>query len=131
MAVTVEISINGAQVTSVQNVPYEPGMNVQQAMEAAYAANEPLQNVLRFDARFFGSSGYELMMLDGISAQTGADGMSFFFWELLVNGAESPTGMDATTVHDGDVIAWNYTMYENAKHAGTRHEEIRKILTSG
>jgi hypothetical protein len=130
MPVTVEILINGSQVESVNNVPSQPGMNVQQAMEAAYIANPSLQSVLRFDARFFGPMGYELMMLNGISVQSGADKTTFLFWELLVDGVEPSRGIDETPVQDGDVVTWNYIRYGSEKHDGTRREEIHKILVS-
>lgn len=126
MALTMNISVMNSQVTSIPNIPYRQNMNVQQAMEAAY--DPP---IVAFTLQFFGSPGYELMNLDSLANQVGGDGNTFLFWELLINGQFSQTGIDETILNDGDVIGWNYTSYTEDLHAGTRYETMRNIIAGG
>jgi hypothetical protein len=128
MAVTVTISVLGTQVAMIEDLPYVSGMNVQQVMEAAYAAEmtSPLKAVVEYTLEYYGPSfGYELVTLDSMSLQVGADGESSAFWELLLNGQMTSTGIDSTFPADGDSIEWNYTIYSPDRHSGTRYEALR------
>lgn len=128
MSIALRIIVQGNGVAPDIKVAFQKGMNVQQVLEAAYNEQRAYEKVLRFSAGYFGSEiGYELTALDGISMQIGADGNTFFFWELSINGTYSPTGMDQTQPKDGDVIEWNFTSYSEHRHAGTRHEKIRSL----
>jgi Domain of unknown function (DUF4430) len=130
MGLTVTISIFDDQIATIATVPYRSGMNVQQAIESAYDANPASRSVLEFAVQFFGSSlGYELTTLDAIASQAGGDGLSWLFWELLINGQPSPAGIDETFPAANDTIGWNYTLY-SARHAGTRYEAIRRELAN-
>jgi hypothetical protein len=130
MSLTVTISILGDAVATIQDVPYESGINVQQVMQSAYDADPAARSTLAFDVEYFGSSlGYELTTLDGIAGQAGGDGNTYLFWELLINGQPSATGIDQTFPADGDTVEWNYLTY-TAQHAGTRHETIRSLVTN-
>lgn len=132
MSITVEILVSGNPAESVGGVPYTPGMNVQQAMEAVYVDSPPLHDVLAFEASYFGPAlGYELVGLDAIRVQAGAENSAYLFWQLSINGQVSPSGMDQTAVDDSDVVSWNYIPYLNDQHDGTRHQEIRKALSDG
>jgi Domain of unknown function (DUF4430) len=131
MGLTVTISIFDDPIAEIEQVPYASGMNVQQAMQSAYDADPATRPVVRFAIEYFGSSlGYELTTLDSIAAQNGGDGQSWLFWELLINGQPSPTGIDETFPADGDTIGWNYTLYSTERHAGTRYETIRSLVAS-
>lgn len=103
-------------------------MNVQQVMEAAYAEEmtSPQKAVVEYTLEYYGPSfGYELVTLDALSLQVGADGETSVFWELLLNGEMTNTGIDSTLPLDGDSIEWNYTIYTAHRHAGTRYEALR------
>ncbi len=69
-------------------------------LEAAHTANPNLVAILSFTAQYYGQLGYELSTLDSISNQNSADGSNSLFWELLVNGTVTQTGMDTTNMHD-------------------------------
>jgi hypothetical protein len=127
MALSVTISVLGQQVTKVSNVPFTQGMNVQQAMEGAYAT-PPITEVKGFSLRYFGALGYELVTLDSISGQAGGDKTTFLFWELQINGQFVQHGIDETYPKDGDAIEWNYICYSEERHAGTRYEKIRDLI---
>jgi len=127
MALTVAISIFGQAIAAVDSVPYQTGTNVQQAMQTAYDSDPAIQRTLQFQLEYFGEQlGYELTTLDAIAAQVGGDAETFLFWELLINGQISQTGIDQTYPADGDTIGWNYTIYTAERHAGTRYEAIHE-----
>jgi hypothetical protein len=131
MSIALRITVEGTPVAPDIKVAFQKDMNVQQVLEAAYNEQLAYEKVLRFSAEYLGSElGYELTALDGISMQIGADGNTFFFWELSINGTYSPTGMDQTQPKDGDVIEWNFTSYSEDRHAGTRHEKIRSLRSN-
>jgi len=128
MALTVTISVLGTQVAVVDNISYVSGMNVQQVMEAAYAAEmtTPQKGIVEYTLEYYGPSlGYEVLTLNSISLQVGADGATTLFWELLINGQMSSTGIDSTFPADGDSIQWNYTSYSSDRHSGTKYEALR------
>ncbi len=126
MTVRVTLSVFGNEIAAIDNVPFVTGTNVQQVMESAYAAGtSPLQGVVEFTLKYYGPSfGYELLTLNSISLQVGADGTAVF-WELLINGQIADTGIDSTFPADGDSVQWNYTTYSADRHSGTRYEALR------
>ena len=130
MPISMTISVENMQVAEIDAIPYQSGMNVQQAMEQAYNLHQdPAYN---FTLRYFGEVlGYFVSTLDGIITQVGSDPDTFLFWELLVNGQPPQQGIDNTFLSDGDVVGWNYTNYAAERHAGTAHEQIRSLLAAG
>jgi hypothetical protein len=128
MPIAVRVAVSGGTLIESGNVPFEPAMNVQRAMEAAYDA-DPAHS---FSAQYFGKElGYEAVTIAGISAQAsvGAENQAYLFWELLVNGTPAAHGMDETKLNDGDAVEWNFTAYES-RHEGTRYEQIRDVALS-
>lgn len=122
MPVEVTISINGQLERTFDDIPWQSGMNVQQAMETAFG----LEGGYDFALQYFGSNlGYEAVMIDNIFQQAGTD--AFLFWELSVNGNVSGTGIDETILNDGDEVEWNYTAYTSSTHNSTRYKRIRDI----
>jgi hypothetical protein len=127
MTVKITVSITGVPAAEIDQIPYQPHMNVQLALEAGY--NLHSDKAFNFSLQYFGSTlGYEVITLDSIANQVGSDSGAYVFWALYVNGTLSPTGIDGTHLNDGDTIEWNYEAFEPAQHGGTHHEEIRNIL---
>lgn len=127
MSITMTLTINGSQIGQVNNIPFTAGMNVQQAMEAAYGLTPG--HTYNFSLQYFGTAlGYEVVTLDSITNQAGSEPNSFLFWALYVNGTLSPTGIDATVLVDGDQIVWDFQRYLQHAHAGTRYEQVRDVL---
>jgi hypothetical protein len=123
VSVSIEISVNNVSIDQLDDIPFAAGMNVQQAMETAYdSVSYPTYN---FSLRYFGSLGYELTVLDSISAQAGSVSGGYLFWALRINGQVAQAGIDQTVLNDGDVIGWNYESYTAEAHAGTRYEQLR------
>jgi hypothetical protein len=124
MSVTMTVSLYGRQVSQVENIPFTANMNVQQAMEAAYALTPG--HTYNFSLQYFGTGlGYEVVTLDSIVNQMGSDLNSYVFWALYINGRFSPTGIDETILHDDDQIGWDYQSYSPELHGGTRYEKAR------
>jgi hypothetical protein len=131
MALSVSISVLSEPIAKISNVEFTQGMNVQQAMEVAYATPPVNTEVTQFSLQYFGSLGYELVALGSISGQAGADKTAYLFWEMLINGQYSPYGIDETHPNDGDAIEWNYVGYTANRHDGTRYEQIRDLVLGG
>jgi hypothetical protein len=121
MSVQMTISINGQLDRTFDDISWQSGMNVQEAMESAFGS----ENGYDFALQYFGSLGYEAIMIDNISQQAGTD--AFLFWELSINGNISSTGIDETILNDGDEVQWNYTAYSSATHDSTRYKQLKQI----
>lgn len=127
MSITMTLSLNGNEISQVGNIPFITGMNVQQAMEAAYGLTPG--HSYNFSLQYFGAGlGYEVVTLDSITNQIGSDPNSYLFWALYINNTFSPTGIDSTVLQDGDQIGWDYQGFSPEAHAGTRHEQVRDTL---
>ena len=122
MSVQMTISINGQLERTFDDISWQSGMNVQQAMESAYGT----ESGYAFAIQYFGADlGYEAIMIDNVFQQAGTD--AFLFWELSINGNVSSTGIDETRLNDGDAVEWNYTPYVAEIHDSTRYKRIRQI----
>jgi hypothetical protein len=129
MAISMTVAVETQQIGEIDNIPFQHGMNVQQAMEQAYNLHQ--DSFYNFEIGYFGTDlGYYVSTLDSIRAQVGSDPNTFLFWELLVNGKPPHKGIDGTTLKDGDTIGWNYTHYTAERHAGTPYERIRSVLAA-
>lgn len=120
MSVSITISVFGTVARQLPGIPWQSGMNVQNAMEQAYQSGTGYG----FTVQYFGAQlGYEAVSIDNIAAQSGTD--SYLFWELSLNGQIAQNGMDTTILSDGDQVGWNYTQYSIQQHAGSRYEAVR------
>ncbi|MFC0515124.1 DUF4430 domain-containing protein [Mucilaginibacter angelicae] len=112
----VTITITGGP--SVQ-VPWQQGMNGQTAIEAAYNALSP-QKSFTYVLQYYGSQlGYLVEMINGTYDSFLSTYAPYFFWDFIVNGTASNTGIDNTTINDGDIITFTYTTYNAISHADT------------
>jgi hypothetical protein len=125
MTISITIAVDGQTIRQIDNVPWQAGMNGQQAMEQAYGSGAGYS----FQLQYFGPQlGYEVVSIDNIAAQSGTD--AFLFWEFSVNGDVSSTGVDETILNDGDEIGWNYTTYNVAAHSTTRYAAIKQQVSA-
>jgi hypothetical protein len=108
---TVSISLEPNGVT-ISNIPWTQGMNVQTAMERAYA----IPPGITFAIEYFGSTfGYLVLTIDG-TTNTSPD-----YWFLYVNDVLTDTGIDSTTLNAGDAVSFKYEEYNASKHAAPIH----------
>ncbi len=87
------------------------GMNVQQAMEVAYNAQS---GKFTYSLQYFGSSlGYLVSMINETYESFYFKQGPFFFWEFLVNGTVATFGIDNTILNDGDVVTFDFIVYNS------------------
>lgn len=120
MSISLTISVNGAIVRTLPPITFTPGMNAQNALEAAYVPGGSYGFLLQY----FGALGYEVVTIDQIAAQQGTD--ASFYWQFFYNGSSAEQGLDATLLSDGDQLNFSYTSYDAAQHSGTRLEAIHR-----
>jgi hypothetical protein len=122
MAQNVNIDVGGAAPIVV---PWQSGMNVQTALEAAY---NQIQNskTFSFASQFFGTYqgppygplGYMVIMLNG-TYDLPNQGQ---YWALLVNGVYASKGIDLLPLNAGDNVEFVNEPYSAATHANTAVE---------
>lgn len=99
-------------------IPFEFGMNVQQLLERAFVAAQttvdadPFLFTLEFfgyseSAQFPGYLGYEV---DSI----GSLGTGDHFWDLMLDGISTSTGIDTTFPQPGGTVVLQYTPIPDA-----------------
>jgi hypothetical protein len=129
MAITVTVE-DGPTVS----VGWKAGMNAQDAIEAAQQqAGTP---ALTFALQYYGANlGYLVLMINETYDSFISSAAPFFYWEFLVNGQPSSTGIDSTKVNDGDLLTFSFTVYNASIHAatplGAKHRLRTEQLKSG
>lgn len=115
---SITLTVSGG--SSISNIPYTSGMNVQQALEAAYNTfvNPPDIPTINYWLEFFGSYqgvdlGYQVTMMDG-TIQQGSK-----YWMLYVNNTIATNGIDQTILNDGDEVEFKYETYSEELHGHT------------
>lgn len=118
LPVTVRAVDNNGKQLFQYSVPFQFNMNARQALETAFAIAQSVANPdpFVFTLEYFGYSeyaqyagylGYEIESI-GVNGDVLANNTQFF-WELLLNGIESPSGADTTHPLPGSTVAWRYT----------------------
>jgi molybdopterin converting factor small subunit len=113
------------------NLPYKTGMNIQTALEAAFNSVPPAS--FSYALQYYGTSlGYLVSMINETYESFNSKEAPFFFWEILVNGNVSPTGIDNTPLKDGDSVVFDFIPYIASTPAkSTLHAKFRSKRTSG
>jgi hypothetical protein len=114
-SVTVEIS-SGPTIT----VPWVAGMNAKQALEAAYNQVRNSQQ-FTYSLQFYGSTfGYLVSMVNETYDTFFSSSDPFFYWAFYVNGNIAPKGIDSTILKQGDVVMFQYQLYDPNQHAASQ-----------
>ncbi len=104
---TISISVTGGPAT---NVTWTNGMNAQQALELA---EDVLQEEFIYSIEYYGSAlGYLINMINETYDTFKSSSKPYFYWEFLVNGSPSQTGIDQTTLSDGDEVSFTFKSYD-------------------
>ena len=91
-------------------VAWKSGLNIQTALEAAHT-NAP-SATFSFALQYYGAGlGYLVSMINETYESFNAKETPFYFWEIQVNGAISPTGIDNTLLNDNDSVTLEFTAY--------------------
>lgn len=104
------------------SVPWEAGMNAQQALEKIWDA---FHNEAKFTyaLQYFGAQmGYQVVMINGTYAtfpsRLEQENQPCFFWEFSLNGVPASAGIDKTTLNPGDTIGFALQAYLPGQPAG-------------
>ena len=111
---TVTLEISGGPTFTV---PWAKGMNAQQVLERASTQLQKPSD-FTFALQYFGPSlGYLVLMINETYETYMSSTHPFFFWEFLVNGTPSQTGIDNTIVNAGDTITFSFETFDPVRHA--------------
>ena len=109
MAITLIINNSSPTLTTVNNVPYTSGMNVQGALEAAYntVTVPPGFPPFYYWLEYLGmeknvNQGYRVQSFDGLTPFGSKS------WKLYINENRISTGIDSTSVADGNTVEFKY-----------------------
>lgn len=103
MTCTVEVE-HGPKI----EIGWVSGMNVQQAVEGAY---NKAPTEFNYSLQYYGTLGYLVSMINETYDSYISTADPFYFWEFLVNGTPSSTGIDQTILNDSDVITFEFQAY--------------------
>lgn len=106
---SISISISGGPSA---NVTWTSSMNAQQALELA---EDVLQEEFIYSIEYYGSTlGYLVNMINETYDTFKSSSKPYFYWEFLVNGSPSPTGIDQTILNDGDEVSFTFKSYDTS-----------------
>lgn len=116
-AITVSIA-NGPSAS----VPWEAGMNAQQALEKIWDAFHS-EAKFTYALQYFGAQiGYQVVMINGTYATFPnwheQESQPYYFWELSLNGVSASVGIDKTALNPGDTIGFALQAYIPGQPAG-------------
>jgi hypothetical protein len=110
-------------------VPWTAGMNAQNAMELAQQQTNNAA-LFTYALQYYGAKlGYLVLMINETYDSFISAAAPFFYWEFLVNGKASATGIDSTKVSDGDVLTFRFSVYDLTLHASTPLAAKHKLRT--
>lgn len=123
--ITINI-VNGPTLTA----NWTQGMNIQTAMEKAY---DNQTGTFTYSLQYYGSTlGYLVTMINETYESFVFKQGPFYFWEILLNGVISNTGIDNTVLNDGDIVTFEFIPYvpgpittESTTHA--KYDLIQKM----
>ena len=120
----ITINISGGPSFTVN---YTNGMNGQDALEAAFNSVGS-GNGFTFSLQYYGSNlGYLVDMINETYDTFISSYEPYYFWQFLINGNPSSTGIDNTVLKDGDAIEFQYVTYNVEEHANSTLEAKYKV----
>ena len=129
-ASTVTVSVTDGPST---RVPWFQGMNAQQALEGAYDAINSSEQFTYALQYFGGQLGYLVVMINETFETFNPSADPNYYWEFLLNGLPSQTGIDATILNPDDAITFELQVYSSETHTattvGAKHAAKRELAT--
>ena len=108
------------------------GMNGQNALQSAYDSST--QGDFTFSLQYYGANlGYLVDMINEMYDTFISKYEPYFFWDFLVNGKISSTGIDSTPINDGDTITFQFITYNSKTHQNTTLQtkyKLKKLIMS-
>jgi len=113
-------------------ITWTQGMNGQNALQSAYDSST--HGDFTFSLQYYGTNlGYLVDMINETYDTFISKYEPYFFWEFLVNGKVSPTGIDSTPINDGDTITFQFVTYNIKTHQNTTLQtkyKLKKLMIS-
>jgi len=101
-------------------------MSGQSALESAY--NSSTKGDFTFSLQYYGTKlGYLVDMINETHDTYISKYEPYFFWEFLLNGKISSTGIDHTQINDGDTITFQFVRYNATIHQHTTLQSKYKL----
>lgn len=106
VAITLTVDYNdGYTKADTYEVPFEAGMDVEEAMKRAYDVSHASAQPFTFVLSYFGSElGYFVEAVNGIQ------GNRVSSWALLLGSDESPAGIDEEILTPGASVTFRYVL---------------------
>lgn len=127
MSITVTIN-NGSPTSTItiSNVPWTSGMDVQQALEAAYNKFTFYYWIEYFGNPDSGGLGYFIQNFNGLTS------FGSKYWILYLNGSATPSalGIDSSILDDGNTIEFKYEEYSQQQHGNTVWSQFHEVMTA-
>lgn len=113
-----KVTIKIRESLKVIDIPFQPDTNVQRALEKAYDQEKAAGRKFDFAVQYFGYfgadyGGYQVIMVDKIYDNPNDPND---YWKLIINGRDAQVGIDSYMVNAGDVIEFDYMVYDPAFH---------------
>ena len=98
----------------IMQVDFTANMNVEQAMQSAY--NQQDSSIFVYNVQYYGSKYGNLVTMINETYESFPSKTTyapFYYWELLVNGSPSSSGIDSTILNDNDIVTFELTEYNS------------------
>jgi len=104
-AVTITVDYNdGYTKPDTYEVHFTAGMDVEDAMKAAYSASAGAPKRFHFILQYYGDLGYFVESINGVQ------GNSVSSWALFLGPDETPVGIDEEILKEGDAVTFRYLL---------------------
>jgi hypothetical protein len=112
-SVVIKIKDNSKQIV----LPWQPNLNIHQALELAYDQEKAAGRTFSFALEFFGTDlGYMIIMIDNF-LDNPADPADPYWW-FRINDTSATIGIDDYIIQPGDSIEFDYTPFDPQRHTG-------------
>ena len=116
----ITVSIIGGESYAVD---YIPEMNGQEALQAAYNKAKLQGSEFTYSLQYYGTSlGYLVDMINETYDTFKSNYSPYYYWQFLLNGSPSNSGIDQTILNDGDIIECELTTNNTDFDVGTAIE---------
>lgn len=105
---TVTVEIAGGPTIDIE---WSEGMTVTRALQDACDKVDNDEE-FTFGLQYYPRDGHLVMMINENYDSFVSSSDPSFFWELFINGKKSETGVDHTILNNGDVVRFEFEMYD-------------------
>jgi hypothetical protein len=113
---------------------WRQGMSALNALQDAYDLLNQSE-YFTFAIQYYGSQfDYLVIMInetyDSFISKGGITANPFYYWAFKINGNMAQQGVSNTILVDGDIVEFDFTMFESTKHKGTNLDTKHSFQTN-